>query len=182
MQCLLKEIIIMIMVRLPAKASNLARPRAVKLRLKELITLGSTCTLFNIMVKTIKWKKNIIFKDNKIFLQNQSVSNLSNEQNIKMDLVESEKKENDYILKICIRQTRTFKQIIENISEIVQENSIVFSHQNKETDGMCMLYLTENNNVLLKLILFARHFEYFECNPTFFYISFLQSKNGYKKH
>jgi hypothetical protein len=73
MQQLPEETTIMIMVRLPAKASNLARPRAEKLQLTELIKLGSTGTLFRAIVNTTEWKKNIIFKDGKIFLWNQNI-------------------------------------------------------------------------------------------------------------
>jgi hypothetical protein len=177
MQQLPKEIIIIIME---------------KLQLIELIKLSLVCKLFNTIVKTTKWKKNIIFGKNKIFLQNESISNYivdlvdnnhiidsaslesddfasfeSNDFAFSESLDFSEGPKKNCILEICISQTSFFKQIIKNISKIISECSIVFMSQDKKsknplTANMYILHLTENN-VLLNLKLDAQHFECFNC-------------------
>jgi proliferating cell nuclear antigen len=143
-----------------------------KLLLKELIKLSSTCKLFNYIVKTTKWKKNVIFEKGKIFLQNESILNFkinlaNNDHTIdSMESLVTPPKKN-YILEICTSRTIVFKQIIKNISKVVSECSIVFISQDKESlppiiGGIRVFHLTENN-VLLNLNLNAQNFEHFKC-------------------
>jgi hypothetical protein len=147
MQQLFKDTIIMIMK---------------KLRLKEIINLGSTCKLFNDIIKTTEWKWDLILKD--------------------------EYKSN-HMLKIYIKQTSDFKQIIKNMSEIVSNCCIIFTsltedpqdfkskdfldNTRKEIDwgadfsslggDIGISRKNEDKSVLVKLILHGDKFKYFKC-------------------
>jgi hypothetical protein len=163
MQHLPQEIIIIIMM---------------KLRINELINLGLVRKIYNEIVKTIEWKHTIIFGGDKIFVDHIAFKkcefNRAKENNCSLNSIDK----SDRVLDICTSNTCEFKQIIKNISEVTSLCYIVFKPQaeepnnfidgtyTKELAGVRILYLSEDNNILLKMLLHARNFKYFKCDES----------------